>query len=57
MLTVLKTELRVKENRVNGKWQLINVTQYSDMTCNRVLIHEYETFEKAMEILQKRSEQ
>lgn len=53
MLTVVKNELRIKENVKNGKWQLVNVVLYSDGTCKRTPIKEYETYEKAFAMMMR----
>lgn len=52
---VNKQRITIRPNRKNGKWQLITITQYSDMSVSRNLLKEYDTYEKAAEIYEKRT--
>lgn len=51
MLTIKQQDLRVRER--NGKFKVISVVQYSNLTCTRSVLCTFDTFEKAMEKLQK----
>ena len=50
---VVKQEFRVRENRNNGKWQLLLITLYSDNSVSRNVIKEYYSYEEAMKKLCK----